>query len=71
MNALFIVAFQQRLGGVALYHCREFPAEVIDILNAAIAATCPERRDHMGAVACKNDAAVYKTFQPAALERIN
>ena len=68
--ALFVVAFKQASRRIAAQNLREFPAQVIDVLNATIRAACAEGGDQMGSIADKQDAIVHKLSHAPALERV-
>ena len=63
LYALFVIALKKLRGSLALQYEGQLPSKVVDILNAAIAATRPERAYHMGAVPGENHAIVHEAVQ--------
>ena len=70
-DALLVIGGEQVERGGAARHRRQLPAEVVGVLDAAIAAAGAEGRDDMRGVAGKDHPAVHEFLQPAALEGID
>src|SRR5690606_885218 len=66
-----VIGRDQAFRRAARQHKRQFPDEIIDILDAAVAPARTERRNDMGAVTGKDDPAMHELFQPAALEGVD
>ena len=71
LHALDIVAFDQRLSGLADQHRREFPGQVLGILDAGIGTTRAKWRDLMRGVAHEDHAAMHEALDTAAIEPID
>jgi len=70
VNPLGIVALEQRLARLALDQRRKLPDQIIDVLDAAIAAARPEWRYDMGTVAGEDHTIVHEALDPPALKRV-
>ena len=71
MNALQVVCLEQSGGRLPLHHGRELPAEIVHVLDAAIAAACAERRDDVRAVTREDHASMDEALEPSALEAVD
>ena len=69
--AFLVIAVQKRLGRQAVQHEAQFPAEVVDVLNAGIGAPRAEGRYLMRGVAGEDHAAMAESLHPPALEGVD
>ena len=71
LAALVVIAREQRHGRFSLDDACQLPAEIVGILDAAVAATRAERRDLMRRVADEDHPVMDESLQPPALEGID
>src|SRR5437016_5010496 len=71
VNAFAVVGLEQGFGRPGLQHRCKFPAQVVDILDAAIAAACSKGAHNMRAVADEQHTSVHESLEPCTLERID
>src|SRR5437879_1217729 len=71
VKALEVVRLKQRPWRPTLCNKRELPAEIVNILDAAIAATRTEGTHDVSAVAGKQHAPVHEAPETRAPERVD
>ena len=71
LAALDIVAGDQNLGCLPGQNRRQFPRQVLRILNARVRAARAERRDLVRCVACKDDTTMHEMLKPPTLELVD
>ena len=70
MTALCIITVQKS-GGFSAEHSRQFPAKVIYVLNATVAAPRTKGAHDMGAVAHENYAVMHEPVEFGATKFVN
>ena len=71
MNAFGIIAFQQGRAGFAADHMRQLPAQIVDIMHAAIAAARAKGGYHMRRIPDKDHPVMDKAVDSPAVEAVD
>src|SRR5204862_6594020 len=69
--ALLVIGIEQAAAGLPLHDRGQLPAEIVRVLNAAVAAAGAERADQMGAVAGEDHPARHEALHARAPECVD